>query len=49
MSNPNLQELSLSNAALPREADKSGNRVQLPQLRRISLRGELDEIFSLLR
>ena len=48
-SNPNLQELSLSDAALPDDADSLSFKVQLLQLNTLSLTGEPHHLLGLLR
>ena len=48
-SNPNLQELSLSNPALPNDADGSTFKMQLPNLKTLALEGELCHLLGLLR
>ena len=47
-SNPNLQELSLADAALPSDADRSTLKVQLPHLKTLSLTGEPRHLLGLL-
>jgi len=47
-SNPNLQELTLSGAALPDDADGSASKVQLRDLEILSLEGEFLSVFGLL-
>jgi len=47
--NPNLQELSLSNAALPTDTNTSTSKVQLRHLRVLSLTGECCLLLGLLR
>jgi len=47
-SNPNLQELVLSDAVLPDDTDPSASRVQLRHLKMLSLRGKLRRLFGLL-
>ena len=48
-SNPNLQELSLAGAALPKDADRLTFQVQLPHLNTLSLTGEPHHLLGLLR
>ena len=48
-SNPNIRELRLSNAALPNDADTSILKVQLRNLKTLSLRGKFRHLFGLLR
>jgi len=48
-SNPNLQELSLADAALPDDADSMSFKVQLPQLNTLSLTGKPYHLLGLLR
>ena len=47
-SNPNLRELRLSGVALPNDADASPLKVQLRDLKTLSLRGECRHLFGLL-
>jgi len=48
-SNPNLQELSLSDTTLPNDVDNSTFRVRLPHLKTLSLTGEPHHLVGLLR
>ena len=48
-SNPNLRELSLTEAALPEDADRSTLQVPLHHLSILSLSGEFRRLFGLLR
>jgi len=48
-SNPNIQELTLSNTALPNDIDISTFTVQLHDLKSLSLTGEFRHLFGLLR
>ena len=48
-SNPNLQELFLTNTVLPNDADTSTFKVQLCHLKLLSLMGEFRHLFGLLR
>jgi len=48
-SNPNLQRLTLSNAAIPNDADGSTFQVSLPNLKVLTLAGEFHHLFGLLR
>ena len=48
VSNPNLQELLLSSAALPNDADRSSFKVQLRHLKLLSLEGEPCHLLGLL-
>ena len=48
-SNPNLRELSLADAALPNDADRSTFKVRLPRLKTLSLTGEPRQLLTLLR
>ena len=49
VSNPNLQELLLCDAALPNDADRSTLKVQLRHLKLLSLAGKLCHLLGLLR
>ena len=46
-SNPNLRKLQLFNSALPNDTDTSTLKVQLRDLKSLSLRGELHHVFGL--
>ena len=48
-SNPNLRELALSHAALPKDVDESTLKVQLRNLKLLALTGKFHRLFGLLR
>ena len=48
-SNPNLQEVTLTDAALPKDVDGSTFQVPLDRLKKLSLSGEYRRLFGLLR
>ena len=48
VSNPNLRELTLSNAALPNDVERPASRIPLSNLKLLFLKGDFRNIFGLL-
>lgn len=48
-SNPNLLDLTLSDAALPDYVDQSGSRIPLPHLQTVALAGKFRQVYGLLQ